>query len=81
MEKEKGVVIIDSHALFWLVGESEKLSAKASNAIAGAGKVIIPIIVIFEVISTIFLLSSSWPIWVVMRLVKSDMNFLKFLLI
>lgn len=45
------IVIIDSHALFWLVGGSDKLSKRAEEAITSAKKVVVPIIVLFEIIS------------------------------
>lgn len=48
MEKEK-IVTLDSHVLFWLITNPRKISPRAKVAIAGANKVVIPIITLFEI--------------------------------
>jgi PIN domain nuclease of toxin-antitoxin system len=50
-EKETNVIVVDSCALFWFVSENDKLNLRARQAILDASKVVVPIIVIFEIIS------------------------------
>jgi PIN domain nuclease of toxin-antitoxin system len=43
-------VVVDSHALFWLLTDNPKLSNKARHFIESAEKVIIPSIVLMEIL-------------------------------
>ena len=43
-------VIADSHALFWLISGSKKLSKKAREILAEASRIIVPTIVLLELL-------------------------------